>query len=70
MSELNLDNAICNLLVNRLNKYRYKKEAMVSLGIGRTKFPSLIKKYGISKTNGKYVSKIKNYEQIKSNPTT
>lgn len=56
MSELNLDNAICNLMVARLNKYRHKKQAMVSLGIGRTKFPSLIKKYGISKINGKYVA--------------
>jgi len=62
MSELNLQAAICKLMLEALNKHRSKLAAARSLEITGNKLQSRIKKYNIIKNKNKY--------EIKSNTIT
>lgn len=62
MSELNLQAAICKLMLEALNKHRSKIAAARSLEVTEYMLNSKIKKYGIIKNKHKY--------ETKSNTTT
>ncbi len=55
MSELNLHDGICNLMVKALNKHRSKLAAARSLEITSSMLNTRIKKYNIVKQKRKYV---------------
>lgn len=52
MSELNLDNAICNLLIKALNKHNDTDLARKELGVCRNTLYKYIRKFNI--VNGKF----------------
>ena len=55
MSELNLRNAIGELLVKALNKYKRKTQVGKALGMTSSNINYLIKKHNIVKVNNQYV---------------
>lgn len=59
MSELNLENAFCELIIKALNKYEWKTHASKELGVDIKTLNNLIPKYNIIKDNGQYIKQNK-----------
>ena len=62
MSELNLDNAICQLVVKALNVTAYQRHAAAKLGVDEKTVGKWVRKFKIVKHKNKYVSKLNDYE--------
>lgn len=57
MNDLNIDNAICSLIVKALNKHTTKIGAIKELGISDKMLYGRMKKHNIIKIENKYESK-------------
>jgi len=57
MSELNLDDAICSLVLKALNKHKHKDEAAKALGVSGRQMYNYIQQFNIGLSEPKWIKK-------------